>query len=83
MEIKEAVEFIKNSSAEIKDDDKKFAEANLTILNAIYNKGYTLCKVNEAVEKMQKLHDIYKVNVQGHSMSVAKECIEILKEARE
>ena len=43
--------------------------------------GYTLCKVDEAVENMEKLHDLYKVNVQGHSMSVARECIEILKEA--
>ena len=81
MEIKEAVEFIKNSPTEIKDDDEKFVEANLAILNAIYNKGYMLCKVNEAVGKIQKLYDVYKVNVQGHSMSVAKECIEILKEA--
>lgn len=78
MEIKEAIEFIKNSPPEIKeengDDFEKFTEANLTILNAIYNGGYTLCKVDEAVEKMKTK---YLVSGAGNIL----ECIDILKEA--
>jgi len=29
-------------------------------------------------EEMQIIHDRYKINIQGYSMSVAKECIEII-----
>ena len=36
-------------------------------------------KVEDAIAEMQHLHDLYKFNFQGHSMSVAKDCIDIIR----
>jgi len=35
--------------------------------------------IKDAIAEMQHLHDLYKVNFQGHSMSVAKDCIDIIR----
>lgn len=38
----------------------------------------TVEALKEVRQEIQKLHDLYKINVQGYSMSVAGECLEII-----
>lgn len=48
-----------------------------------YNRGKkegTIEELEKIKEKMELIHDRYKINFQGHSMSVAKDCIEIIDE---
>jgi len=35
--------------------------------------------LEDAIAEMEKLHHLYKVMFQGHSMSVAQECIDIIR----
>ena len=91
MEIKEAVEQIRKiarvENGEIsigKGLDREMNELTHYIIVAILN-GYTLCKVDEAVEKMDDLIEIIYADdsgtyKHGHTNGVS-ECIDIIKEA--
>lgn len=68
MEIKEAVEILKNDGLE---EDGNAGENALEDIIEAFKNGYTLCKVDEAVEKMKE---------RGHSLPVHM-VEEILKEA--
>lgn len=76
MQIKEAVEILKNDS--LKECGNSWDYALESVIDALKN-GYTLCKVDEAVEKIEN-NRINETFVDS-SFYTAGKCIEILKEA--
>ena len=76
MEIKEAVEILKNEQLDIFDG--RYGKAFKVVREALRN-GYTLCKVDEAVERIEN-NRINETFVDS-SFYTAGKCIEIIKEA--
>ena len=82
MEIKEAVEILKKCKSIYMTPIQ--SKALDLIIEAFWN-GYTLCKVDEAVEKMDDLIEIIYADdsgtyKHGHTNGVSG-CIDIIKEA--
>lgn len=92
MEIKEAIEHIKNNVSFVENTDNIFRQnakerkatlALFTIIEAL-NNGYTLCKVDEAKHNMKSLIKKYADNpIYDERIEAAYECLDILKEACE
>lgn len=86
MEIKEAVEIFRTESQKLlcdgaERDFQAYSKAIYVISNALKG-GYTLCKVDEAVEKMEKLmQQENEGEMYYYPPYYSERCIKILKEA--